>query len=263
VDEEAVRAYREVMVADPPVASSPLGAASEDFVFGKVWARPGLSRRDRRFVTLACVCAADAVASIDEQVYAALASGDIPLEEMLAFVLHFAVYCGWPKGSQAELSIRVQAARLAAERGEELVYPALSSESLGPTDHDERLREGERCFVDINLVPAPAPDSPYFHAGILAFVFGHLWQRPTLGRRERRLITVACVGVSDALYPIHSHVGSALASGDLTPAEMDEVILQFSAYSGFPKGRVLQQAATEAWARITTEQPNRLTEERL
>ena len=157
----------------------------------------------------------------------------------------------------------MQAARLAAERGEELVYPALSSESLGPTDHDERLREGERCFVDINLVPAPAPDSPYFHAGILAFVFGHLWQRPTLGRRERRLITVACVGVSDALYPIHSHVGSALASGDLTPAEMDEVILQFSAYSGFPKGRVLQQAATEAWARITTEQPNRLTEERL
>ena len=102
VDEEAVRAYREVMVADPPVASSPLGVASEDFVFGKVWARPGLSRRDRRFVTLACVCAADAVASIDEQVYAALASGDITLEEMLEFVLHFAVYCGWPKGSQAE-----------------------------------------------------------------------------------------------------------------------------------------------------------------
>ena len=179
-----ISAYREVMVADPPVALSPLAAATEHFVFERVWARPGLSRRDRRFVTLACVCAADAVASIDEQVYAALASGDISLEEMLEFVLHFAVYCGWPKGAQAEMSVRMQAARLAAERGEEVVYPELPPESLGPTDHDERLRDGERCFVDVNKVPAPAPDSPYFHAGILAFVFGHLWQRPDLGRRE-------------------------------------------------------------------------------
>lgn len=251
--DEGVRAYREVMLADPPGVESPLAAASLDFVFESVWTRTGLSRRDRRFVTLTCVCASDSAAAIDEQVYAALASGDLSLDELLEFVLHFAVYCGWPKGSAAELAVRVQAARLAAERGEELVYPTLPNASLGPTDHDERLTGGERCFVDVNLVPAPAPDSPYFHAGILAFVFGHVWQRPGLTRRERRLITVACVGVSDALYPIHSHVGSALGSGDLTPAEMDELILQFAAYSGFPKAQVLHQAATEAAARIAAE----------
>ncbi len=86
----------------------------------------------------------------------------------------------------------------------------------------------------------------------MAFVFGHLWQRPGLGRRERRLITVASVGVSDALGPIYSHVGSALESKDLTRTEMDEVILQFSAYSGFPRGgRVLQRAADESWQRIS------------
>jgi 4-carboxymuconolactone decarboxylase len=103
----------------------------------------------------------------------------------------------------------------------------------------------------VNLIPAPARDSPYFHAGILGFVFGHLWQRPNLGRRERRLITVACVGVSEAIGPIYSHIGSALESGDLTLAEMDEVILQFSAYSGFAKGRVLQRVATDSWTRIS------------
>jgi hypothetical protein len=48
------------------------------------------------------------------------------------------------------------------------------------------------------------------------------------------VITVVCVGVSDAIGPIHSHVGWALESGDITPEEIDEVILQFSAYSGFP-----------------------------
>jgi len=29
------------------------------------------------------------------------------------------------------------------------------------------------------------------------------------------------------------------------------VILQFSAYAGFPKGRVLQKAADESWQRIS------------
>lgn len=230
--------YQDVMVADP--------------VFGPVWARPGLSRRDRRFVTLTCVCASESVGAMNDHAYAALASGDITYDELLEFVLHFAVYCGWPRGSEAEGAVRSQFARLAAERGEDVAPRSdLPLESLGPTDHGRRLDDGEKCFVDVNLLPAPPRDSPYFQAGILAFVFGHLWQRPNLGRRERRLITVAAVGVSGALGPIYSHVGSALESGDISRSEMDEVILQFSAYAGFPKGRVLQKAASDSWQRIS------------
>jgi len=233
-----VQAYQDVMDADP--------------VFGPVWARPGLSRRDRRFVTLTCVCALESVDHMNEHVYAALASGDIAYEELLEFVLQFAVYCGWPRGSEAEGAVRSQYARLAAERGDDIPPRAdLPLESLGPTDHGIRLDEGEKCFVDVNLLPPPPRDSPYFQAGILAFVFGHLWQRPGLGRRERRLITVAAVGVSGALGPIYSHVGSALESRDVGRSEMDEVILQFSAYAGFPKGRVLQKAADDSWQRIS------------
>lgn len=249
--DQTAQVFRDVMVSDLQVPATPLGAASADFVFGQVWARPGLSRRDRRFVTLACVCAADAVSEINDHVYAALASGDLTVSELLEFVLHFAVYCGWPKGSQAEGAVRSQAARYAQETGDPVSWSDLPVASLGPADHEERLRGGERCFLEVNLLPAPSRDSPYFQAGILAFVFGHLWQRPALGRRERRLITVACVGVSDALGPIYSHVGSALESGDITTDEMNEVILQFSAYSGFPKGRVLQQAADDSWERIS------------
>lgn len=236
---EANQAYQDVMVADP--------------VFGPVWARAGLSRRDRRFVTLTCVCALESVDHLNDHMYAALASGDIDYEELLEFVLHFAVYCGWPRASEAEGAARSQFTRLAAERGEVAPSrPDLPPESLGPSDHGIRLAEGEKCFVDVNLLPPPPRDSPYFQAGILAFVFGHLWQRPGLGRRERRLITVAAVGVSGALGPIYSHVGSALESGDVSRSEMDEVILQFSAYAGFPKGRVLQRAADDSWQRIST-----------
>src|SRR3974377_299284 len=103
--EAAEQTYRAVMTRDPSPATTPFAVATRDFLFGGVWSRPGLSRRDRRWVALPCVAAADSPAPIDAQVYAALNSGDIELEEMLEFVLHFAVYCGWPKGSHVEMVI--------------------------------------------------------------------------------------------------------------------------------------------------------------
>lgn len=231
-------AFHDVVDADP--------------LYAKVWDRPGLSRRDRRFVALTCVCALGSADRVDEHMYAALASGDIGYEEILEFVLHFAVYCGWPRGSQAEGSARSQYAKWCAERGQAVPErPDLPLESLGSGDNAQRLASGERCFVEVNVLPPPPRDSPYFQAGILAYVFGHLWQRPGLGRRERRLVTVACVGISEALGPIYSHVGSALESGDISRQEMDEVILQFGAYSDFARARTLQRVADETWQRIS------------
>jgi 4-carboxymuconolactone decarboxylase len=237
------------MTTDPPEALTPLERAELDFVFGQVWARPGLGRRQRRLVTLACVAAADTQQAIQRHVYAALKTGDLAIEEMLEVVLQFAVYCGWPKASNLEGHVRQQWSRLAEERGEEPTpLPLLSNSALGTNDWDKRIERGAREFADVNLVPAPAQDTPYTHAGILNFVFGHVWMRPNLGRRDRRFVTVACVGLDDSPMPIQSHVGSALGSGDITKAEMDELILQFSAYYGFAKGEVLQSTADAAWA---------------
>jgi 4-carboxymuconolactone decarboxylase len=248
------QSYSDVMMTEAPSSSSPYESATLEFLFERVWARPGLGRRQRRLVTLACVCAADATGPMDAHMYAALASGDLDLEELQEFILHFAVYCGWPKASAAQASLLTQVQRLGQERGEETApLPALPLASLGPADHEERLRKGEECFVDVNLAPAPPRDTPYFQAGILNFVFGHVWQRPNLSRVDRRFVTIPCVGLSDAAMPIQAHVGSALRSGDISITEMNEIVLQFSAYYGFAKGEVLNRAATEAWAQITAE----------
>jgi len=251
----AEQTYREVMTVDPPVASTPHEQATLRFVFGEVWTRPGLTRRERRWVTLACVAAADAPRPIEDHVYAALNSGDIDLTGLLEFVLHFAVYCGWPKASHVEGVIRQQWARIHTERGESTPpWPLLPTESLGNHDWEQRLERGEQEFRDVNWVGAPPRDTPYNHAGILNFVFGHVWQRPGLTRRDRRLITVACVGIDDAPLPIQSHVGSALKSRDLTLAEMRELVLQLAVYYGFAKAERLDQTATDAWDRITEEE---------
>jgi 4-carboxymuconolactone decarboxylase len=254
-DTLAEQTYRDVMTVDPPVSSTPLEQANLGFVFGQVWPRPGLSRRDRRWVTLACVAAADSPGPIEDHVYAALNSGDIALPELLEFVLQFAVYCGWPKGSHVEGVIRQQWTRIHTERGEPIPeWPKLATESLGDNDWEQRLQRGEQEFRDVNWVGPPPRDTPYNQAGILNFVFGHVWLRPGLSRRDRRLITVACVGVDDSPLPIQAHVGSALKSRDISLDEMREVILQFSAYYGFAKGECLDQAATQAWTRILGEE---------
>lgn len=235
---------------DSQAPKTPFEQAQQGWLHDQVWSRPGLGRRERRWVTLTCVGAADAHKPIDDQVEDALLSGDMTIDEMLEFVLHFAVYNGWPKASHLEGVIRRAWARIdRANGGTGAVVPP-DNASLGLNDWKSRIEDGTREFVEVNLIEPPRPETPYIHAGILNFVFGHVWQRPTLSRRDRRFITVASVAVCDSLTPLHSHTGSALESGDITKPEMDEVVLQLAAYSGFAKAEALHGASEEAWARL-------------
>lgn len=68
------------------------GQGAKDTSTAWSWTRPALSRRDRRFVTLACVAAADADAPLPDHFYAALNNSDLSITEMREVVLHFAVY---------------------------------------------------------------------------------------------------------------------------------------------------------------------------
>ena len=109
------RRYREVMVSDAPPPLTPfLDKGVVDAVFAELWDRPGLSRRDRRWITLACVAAAAVDEPIQQHVYAALASGDITREEYQEFVLHFAYYAGWPRASAMEMAYYRAVSRLDA-----------------------------------------------------------------------------------------------------------------------------------------------------
>ena len=216
----------------------------------EVWTRDGLGSRERRLVSIACVGFACTPEPIVDEVYAALDGGELTIDEMLEVVLHFAVYCGWPKASNLEMYVRQTWARIQEERGEDptpLPVRPTDVTELGPDDWETRIARGEQEFRDVNHVPAPGRDSPYQHAGILNFVFGHVWQRPGLGRRDRRFLTVACVGVDEAPIPILSHVGSALESGDITRPEMDELILTFRAYDNDERADALQAAAESPW----------------
>ncbi|WP_216893028.1 carboxymuconolactone decarboxylase family protein [Nocardia alni] len=249
------REFAAVMTCPAPRDTSPaIADGLIDFVFAEIWTRPGLTRRERRFITLSCAADADAEQPIVDHVYAALNSGDITITEMREAVLHFAVYAGWPKASRFNGIVDQQWERVNRERGQRVPPPEPLLPLTTPNDPQARLARGEQCFMEVNCLPyVPDRDNPYQGAGILNFVFGEMWPRPGLGMKERRLITVACVAFQDAPYPILSHVYAALKSRDLTFDEMDEFALHFAAYCGWPKASHLDQMIAEQKARVLEE----------
>src|SRR5947209_1229155 len=137
------------MTVEPP-ETLPAGERERlEYLFGAVWPRPGLGRRERRLVTIACAAFAVTPQPIIDHVYAALNSGDFTIEEMLEVVLHFAVYCGWPKASNFEMYVRQSWARVQEERGEEpKPLPPLRADNaeLGTNDWEERIARGAEEF---------------------------------------------------------------------------------------------------------------------
>jgi 4-carboxymuconolactone decarboxylase len=61
-----------------------------------------------------------------------------------------------------------------------------------------------------------------------------------LSARDRRFITLSCVGAAGAIVPIETHVWAALNSDDISYAEFDEFVLHVGTQLGWPKASVLQ-----------------------
>ena len=88
------------------------------------------------------------------------------------------------------------------------------------------------------VAPSPISDlyagSPYLGELRNTVVYGEIWERPQLSKRDRSLITVA---VLQALVrdELSIHIPRGLDNG-LTPAEISEIILHVTFYAGWPTG---------------------------
>ena len=100
----------------PSEGGTPLSAAARDIVFGEVWDRPGLDKRSRLWITLACVVATGAPTPVQIYARAALQSGLVTMDEMREFVLQFAMYQGFPKATVMESALNEVEAAIAAEQ---------------------------------------------------------------------------------------------------------------------------------------------------
>ena len=100
----------------PSFDTTPMANAARDFVFGEVWSRPGLDKRSRLWITLACVVATGAPTPVKIYARAAIQSGLVTMDEMREFVLHFAMYQGFPKATVMESALSEVEAEMAAAK---------------------------------------------------------------------------------------------------------------------------------------------------
>ena len=73
---------------------------TEDVLFGDVWERPELSKRDRSLITVAALVALDRPEQLRVHLGRALENG-VTKEELSELMTHLAFYAGWPNGMSA------------------------------------------------------------------------------------------------------------------------------------------------------------------
>ena len=87
------------------------------------------------------------------------------------------------------------------------------------TNRNDRQADANAQYEHIMTTPAPPAMGAYIDAGVIGFVFGEMWRRGVLTPRDRRWVTLACVGAADAPIPMETHTYAALNSGDVTNEE--------------------------------------------
>lgn len=220
--------------AAPPPATPDLYAGSpylrelrNTLVYGEIWERPQLSKRDRSLITIA-VLQALAREELAIHIPRGLDNGLTP-EEVSEIILHVTFYAGWPTGVQASLT----AAEAFEERGI----------TLGDLPRAPPLPEAITTPGGLSDAYAAVPRLGALRNSLL---YGDIWERPLLSKRDRSLVTVA---VNQALYvtnELRLHIDRALDQNGVTPQELSEVVLHVTFYAGWPAavnaGRLLTAA---------------------
>jgi 4-carboxymuconolactone decarboxylase len=77
-----------------------LAQLTDSVLFGDVWARPGLSRRDRSLVTVSALIAMNRPDQLRSHLALARENG-VTRDELVEAITHLAFYAGWPSAVTA------------------------------------------------------------------------------------------------------------------------------------------------------------------
>ena len=88
-----------------------------------------------------------------------------------------------------------------------------------------------------------APDLSRF---VIEYPYSEIYTREELDLKTREICTVSALTVLGTIPQLKEHINAALNVGN-TPSEIVEVIMQMSAYCGFPKSINAMMAAKEVF----------------
>ncbi len=73
---------------------------TDDVLFGDVWERPALSKRDRSLVTVSALVALNRMEQLPGHLRRAIDNG-VTEDELIETITHLAFYSGWPTAMSA------------------------------------------------------------------------------------------------------------------------------------------------------------------
>ena len=77
-----------------------LSELTQQVLFGDIWERPGLSKRDRSLITVAALVALNRTEQLRFHLTRALENG-VTQDEVIELITHLAFYSGWPTAMSA------------------------------------------------------------------------------------------------------------------------------------------------------------------
>jgi 4-carboxymuconolactone decarboxylase len=98
-------AHVEKTLAATDQYTQPLQEIVNEYVWGAVWARPGLEPRFRSMITVAMLIALNRPQELRTHIRAALTNG-VSREQVMEILLHANVYCGAPAAVDAFRAMR-------------------------------------------------------------------------------------------------------------------------------------------------------------
>jgi 4-carboxymuconolactone decarboxylase len=195
---------------------------TQERLYGEVWKRPGLLRRDRSIVTVAVLIARNQTLPLHYYFGQALDNGVTPAE-ISEIITHLAFYSGFANAFAA-----IGPARdVFAQRG---IAPDQLPPASGPLLPLDEMAEAQRAA---RVQESVGPVSQGLVNDTADLLFKDLWLRPGLAPRDRSLVTVSSLIASGQVAQMPYHLNRAMDNG-LTKEQASEVISHIAFYAGWP-----------------------------
>ncbi len=210
---------------------------TQERLYGTIWDRPGLNRRDRSLITVAALIARGQAPALSYYGDQALENGVTP-REISETIVHLAYYSGWGDAMAAVGPMGEVFARRRIGRDQ------LPQEAPRPLPLDEAA-EAQRARTVGDQFGSVAPGLVEYTTD---YLFRDLWLRPDLAPRDRSLVTVAALIASGKTGQIPFHLNRAMDNG-LTQEQAAEVITHLAFYAGWPNAMSALPVAKEVFAK--------------
>jgi 4-carboxymuconolactone decarboxylase len=105
-------------------------------------------------------------------------------------------------------------------------------------DDSERRKRGLKMFEEVygGVVPVPPPEyRGAFFFQTIDQLFAETWTRSELPIRDKRLVALGCVAALGETEMFEIQLRAAMAKGELTDAQVEEMILFLPAYVSYPR----------------------------